>query len=431
MSDGEHTIISKIPRERLNQIAGRKLSALGIPVRLGADRDTLEGELAFVTRVAHPLTGQPIQRARFAVEGHDRLRFLDPPLAAVGPIPFYDVERTGALEARVAATLQDRAATLQDLAARLRALRLDPQLEADRLLVRTVAKTVSHAFEILGGPEGFRVSRVAPVGGRPFDVPPGAGALRLEDHPSLVDLELWLASTVGALEATAKERAAQQPAGSAARLESTAPPRTALTLGALVRAFGEDAIVAPTAPIEVFREFQSGGTRYRFLATRDVGTMFKGRLIGPTGDAWGEKFELANFPGAAQVAAAALATSSGGAPAEAAPREAVPHHLLPHAGEVWVMNVVLEASGPDEIRYVGTDIDGRPYGAARVLKRSDFEAVFSQVSNGWRLLVLVDQVVGDSVIYRQLDRKRQPIGAPRKMATSVLVANFVPEAAAF
>ena len=47
MSEGEHTIIGKIPRERLNQIASRKLSAMGVPVRLAADRETLEGDLGF------------------------------------------------------------------------------------------------------------------------------------------------------------------------------------------------------------------------------------------------------------------------------------------------------------------------------------------------------------------------------------------------
>ena len=57
MGEGEHTIIGKIPRERLNQIASRKLSALGVPVRLGADRETLEGELAFQGRLLHPATG--------------------------------------------------------------------------------------------------------------------------------------------------------------------------------------------------------------------------------------------------------------------------------------------------------------------------------------------------------------------------------------
>src|SRR5919206_4542423 len=107
MSEGEHTIISKIPRERLNQIAGRKLAALAIPVRLAADRETLEGELAFATRVAHPLTGAAIGRARFAVVGHDHLRFLDAPLAALAPVQFHDVDRTGALEARVGRLLEE------------------------------------------------------------------------------------------------------------------------------------------------------------------------------------------------------------------------------------------------------------------------------------------------------------------------------------
>ena len=57
--------------------------------------------------------------------------------------------------------------------------------------------------------------------------------------------------------------------------------------------------------------------------------------------------------------------------------------------------------------------------------------MFAQERGGWRLLVLVDQVQEGSVIYRQLDRNRQPIGAPRKMAAAILVANFVPEAAAY
>jgi hypothetical protein len=95
------------------------------------------------------------------------------------------------------------------------------------------------------------------------------------------------------------------------------------------------------------------------------------------------------------------------------------------------MNVVVEETGPDEIRYVGTDIDGKPYGAARLLKRADFEAVFTQERGGWRLLIHIDQLQEGNVIYRQLDRQRQPIGAPRKMSAAILVANFVPEAAAY
>ena len=96
---GEHTIIGRIPRERLNQIASRKLSALGIAVRLGGDRETLEGELAFSGRVVNPATGAAIPRARFVVVGHDRLRFVDAPLSSLGAVNFYDHERAVALEA--------------------------------------------------------------------------------------------------------------------------------------------------------------------------------------------------------------------------------------------------------------------------------------------------------------------------------------------
>ncbi len=440
MAEGEHTIISKIPRERLNQIAGRKLSALAISVRLAADRETLEGDLAFAARVVNPLNGAVLARARFEVVGHDHLRFLDPPLSALLPVLFYDVERTGALEVRVAGLLAKRAALLEDLAARMRALRVEAGFEPERLLVRSVVKTIGHAFEILAGPEGVRVSRVAPVGGRPFEVPITFPSVKLDEHASLADLELWLDGMVPEMQAAARRGVSPPVEGAgSARLEATPPPRNAVTIGQIVEAFGADGVMAPNAPLEVFQEFQCAGTRYRFVATREVGTLFKGRLIGPSGDVWADRFDLARFPGTEKVVAAALGKpvvaepSSGPAVAPelpGPPGPAVPQHLLPRAGEVWVMNVVVEQAG-DEVRYVGTDIDGRPYGAARVLKRADFEAVFSRDRSGWRLLVVVDQVQDKSVVYRQLDPQRQPMGAPRRMAVSVLVANFVPEAAAF
>jgi hypothetical protein len=442
MAEGEHTIISKIPRERLNGIAGRKLAALGIPVRLAADRETLEGDLAFASPVANPLTGAPVTRARFQVVGHDQLRFLDPPLSALAPVLFYDVDRSGAIELRVAKHLLERAALLQDLAARFRALRLEPGLDAERLLVRTVVNTPTHAFELLGGPEGVRVSRLAVVGGQPFDVPLEFPGVRLEEHASRTDLELWLDGVAPEMQAAAR-RGARLDASrdTAGRIEVTPPPRNALTLAQIVSAFGPDAVMAPNAPVEVFQEVQWAGTRYRFVATRELGAMFRGRLIGPSGDVWSDRFDLTRFPGTMKVIAAALGGSAedtlpagragSQAPAgEASAAPPVPPHLLPRPGEVWVMNVVVEQTG-DEVRYVGTDIDGRPYGAARVLKRGDFEAVFSSDRGGWRLLVVIDQVAEGAVVYRQLDARRQPIGGPRRMSASILVANFIPEAAAF
>jgi hypothetical protein len=433
--EGEHTIIGKIPRERLNQIASRKLSALGVPVRLAADRETLEGDLT-LGRVVHPVTGQPVARARFVVVGHDHLRFLDPPLAALGGIGFYEHDRLAALEQAVAAALQRRTAALQDLSARFRALRLDAPIDPDRLALRAVVKTTTHAFEILGGPEATRVSRVAPVGGVPFEVAPEFPPLDLAAFPTPSDLEVFLVHAVPQMTAApARAPGAASPPGHGA-LQATPPPRNALTLAALARVFGEDAVLAPNAMVELIQEFQHGGTRYRFVAAREVGTRFKGRLIGPSGDVWSDRFDLTEFAGTRKVVALALgATGAGEAVVPAAAGgetgSGVPGHLTPRPGEVWVMNVVVEDAGPDEVRYVGTDIDGRPYGAARVLKRSDFEAVFTHERGGWRLLVQIDQVQDGHVLYRQLDPQRQPFGAPRKMSAAILVANFVPEAAAY
>ena len=434
--EGEHTIIGKIPRERLNQIASRKLSALGVPVRLGADRETLEGDLA-LGRVLHPSTGQPIARARFVVVGHDHLRFLDPPLAALGSIGFYEHDRLPALEQAVAAAVQRRSAALQDVAARLRALRLEAKVDSDRLVVRAVVKTVTHAFEILGAPDGVRVSRLAPVGGVPCDVSPDFPPLELASFPSLSDLELFLSSAAPRMAAVPAPAHTPVPEPAAAAvLEATPPPRNALTLASLAEVFGHEAVLAPNAMVELIQEFQYGGTRYRFVAAREMGTRFKGRLIGPNGDVWADRFELADFPGTHKVVALALGAREDAAPVEEtaageAPPSAFPGHLTPHPGEVWVMNVVVEEASVEEVRYVGTDIDGRPYGAARVLKKSDFEAVFTRDRGGWRLLVQIDQVQDGHVLYRQLDSQRQPIGAPRKMSAAILVANFVPEAAAY
>jgi hypothetical protein len=436
MSEGEHTIIGKIPRERLNQIASRKLSAMGVPVRLAADRETLEGELAFSGRVVHPVTGQAIPRARFLVEGHDHLRFPDPPLSTLGPLNFYEHERVAGLEQALSIALARRGAALQDVAARMRALRLEAGIDGERLAVRAVVKTATHAFEILGTPEGVRVSRVAPVGGRPFDVAADFPPLSLPEFATPTDLEIFLVSAVprmataapaGARTSSGEARA--EPAGDLAPMP---PPRNAVTLASLVQAFGSGSILAPNAAVELVQEFEWANTRYRFVATREMGTRFRGRLIGPSGDVWSDRFDLEAFPGTEKVVALALGVPAAtAAEGEAAGGPEVPGHLLPHAGEVWVMNVVVEEAGPDEVRYVGTDIDGRPYGAARVLKRSDFEAVFTQEGGGWRLLIQIDQLQEGNVLYRQLDRQRQPIGAPRKMSAAILVANFVPEAAAY
>jgi hypothetical protein len=445
MSEGEHTIIGKIPRERLNQIASRKLTALGVPVRFGADRESLEGELTF-SRVVHPATGQSVLKARFVVSGHDHIRFVDAPLSALGDVNFYAYEKVVQLEVAVAQALQKRAEVLQDVLRRMRMARLDAQIDPERVVARAVLKTATHAFEIFGSSDGIRVSRVAPVGGAPYEVAGDFPLLDLSQYPTSTDLEIYLVGNVNQMrpaQAAAPvrpPRAGPPSPGGGAGLVATAPPRNALTLAAISQVFGADALIAPNALIELIQEFEHANVRYRFVATREMGTRFKGRLIGPNGDVWSDRFELDNFPGTRKVVAAALGIAvetAGGdvsqdlaAETPSSPVE-VPHHMMPRPGEVWVMNVVIEDAGADEVRYVVVDIDGRPYGAARVLKRPDFEAVFTQEKGGWRLLIQIDQVSEGNVLYRQLDRKREAMGAARKMVAAILVANFVPEAAAY
>ena len=94
------------------------------------------------------------------------------------------------------------------------------------------------------------------------------------------------------------------------------------------------------------------------------------------------------------------------------------------------MSVLIEKETSDEIRYRCMDIEDKPYGAARVLKRADFESTFVYHGPNWRLLVLIDEVLADSVVYRQLDGQRQARGQQRRLATGILVATFRTEAAA-
>ncbi len=431
MSEGEHTIIGKIPRERLNQIASRKLAALSIPVRLAADRETLDGELGF-SGLRHPATDQPLSRGRFAVVGHDHLRFLEPPLSALGPVPFYDLERAATLQARVASLLRERTAALQEVVARLSGLPLEVEVDLERLSARAVVRAPSHAYELAAGPEGVRVARVAPVGGAPFEVPPNFPRLRAEALRSAADLEGQLAA---ALPSMLLARPVPTPAPLAPApggVEAMPPSRQAVTLGSLAAAFGGEVALSPGGAIELVQEFQHAGTRYRFVAVREMGTAFKGRLIGPGGDVWSDRFDLGGFPGTRRWVARALGAGgdAGDLTAGAGPADVGPAgHRAPSPGEVWVMSVLVEDASGDEVRYVGTDADGRPYGAARVLRRSEFEAVFAQERGGWRLLVRIEQVAGDQAVYRQLDRQRQPFGSPRRIPVAILVTNFAREGA--
>lgn len=416
-----------ISQERLNQIAGRKLAALSILVRPSGDRRTLEGEYVFKTAQVHyPGTESSIPKARFIVRGHDHLRFVDPPLSALGDIQFYDLERPTALEERVGQLMRQRLQELDKAAAELRRLRLPYKLDSQRLGLKATVKTAQHTFELVVFPQEARILRVEPVNAPAFEVSAEHPPLRLPDFRLLVDLELYLSTDAERM----RQQAVQPPKTPVAKVEPVAPEPGQLTLGMLVQRLGADAVLSPSSELTLFQDFQMGATRYRLELTRQEGAAFRATLMGPGG---GERpsdiFDVTKFPGTGAVVAAWLqAPQAAATPAAAG---AVPTHLMPHPGEVWVMNVIVEQETADEIRYVCTDTDGKPYGASRILRRADFESAFVRHGTGWRLLIQIDEVQGDAVIYRQLDGQRQTRGQPRRLVSGVLVSTFLPEAAAY
>ncbi|HZH04310.1 MAG TPA: hypothetical protein VEY30_11025 [Myxococcaceae bacterium] len=268
--------------------------------------------------------------------------------------------------------------------------------------------------------------------------PPFAGVppVAFYDAESTAELEARVAAAIsGRAPPRPTEPTASEPPSA---LREEPPGAQALTVDVLKRLGGGLTIQAPG--LELHQFFEVGGVRYRFSAVHQAGTVFKGRLLSPSGEKWAEKFDAERFPGAAELVRTVLGIPSAPPTAESPvasaarvpqPVPAVPSHLAPQAGETWVMNVLVESEAGGEIRYVCTDIDGRPYGAARVLKRTDFESVFCQDKGGWRLRILIDACEGDRVTYRQLDSQRQPRGAAKVLATATLVTTFVPEAAAY
>lgn len=442
MANPPAIVTSSLPLERLNQIATGKLASLGLRVRVDGESQNLRGELAFRSiQLTLPNTTAPLQAANFSVVGHDHLQFLAPPLSGLGRILFYDVPTVQALEERVATTLQQRLGALAVVNDRFKRLRIAARFESDALQMVGQVKTVSHLFELAGTGAGVWVSRIIPASGKPVVLHEPFHFVDLTKFEAIIDLELHLADIVGRLiEGAAAGRrltpVATEAAAAPAVLEALPAPGAAPTLSMLAQHLGAGAAFGASKPSEITQDFKFKGVTWRFAATHVSGTTFKASLTSVQGEKWSDKFDLLRFPGIATVVGAVLGATP--APSEAKPAAAptgpspFPAHLKPQAGEVWVMNVLVEREDAGEVRYACTNIDGKPFGAARILKRAEFEDVFVQVGGGWRLLIVVEEIGSDySVVYRQLDRNRQPRGPQKRMEGAILVTTFTPEAMAY
>ena len=292
-------------------------------------------------------------------------------------------------------------------------------------------KTATHAFEIIGTPRDPGEARRA--GGRtPYEVASDFPPLVLSQFPTPTELEIYLVGHVVQMrpaQVAAPDRPPRagppSPGGRRGAGRHGAAPQRAHArrhLAGLRRRLdprpqradrADPGVRARQRPLPLRRHAGDGDPLQGAAHRAERRRLVRASSSSPA------------FPGTRKVVAAALGIDPGTRPPTSLRTSAarlpggpvdVPHHLMPRPGEVWVMNVVIEESGGDEVRYVVVDIDGRPYGAARVLKRADFEAVFTQERGGWRLLVQIDQVAEGNVLYRQLDSQRQAMGAPRKMA---------------
>jgi len=453
---------ARIPRVRLNQIALRKLNALGVSTELSADQERLEGTLKLAGRLTNPLTGRPLGQARFQVHGHDHLLFLEPTaLRGLPPQQFFDLPDMDKVLAQVQVRLDQRAAAVKQLAGRLDGFGLSTDIDADRL--RAVARlevTGVGPVRLEGNERGlFAVELTRPGKGpaaiEPIPVP-------LEGLDDRMDLELALGDLAG----KAKERKVEQPAparaeappaavAGSAKSPDTVPamrPAEPISLGSLSRLLSEKAVVLPGAVLQ--KDLMVAGKQIRFAARVDGPDLLAGKVISPDGVVWTGHFEPAEFPGVEDFVAGLLGSADVQVRAPTTvqvPRIQVPAPAprpapglqpatigelggqpLPVPGEVWVMNTLVEQDDGTEVRYVGIDIDGQPFGAPRVLPKEAFERIFTQVSHGvYQLPVRIASVEPDKVAYHQLDPNRDPIGDLRGSRLAAFLSNFVPEAASY
>lgn len=231
-------------------------------------------------------------------------------------------------------------------------------------------------------------------------------------------------------------------------------PAGAVTVGMLARCLGDSAQLAHG--VAVMRKLDVGGHALKLTLRQKRGRVFVGRIAWDQGVLWQGEIQVDKHPPMEQLAHELLrsqgiaipaapasapqqvmAPSAEPAPPSPAPVAAAPQpafgqaggERLPVAGEIWVMNVVVEQQDEGEVRYSAINAEGQPYGAPRILPKAEFGRVFAEHRSGYRLLVRVMGASPQQVVYVQLDPTYQPNSDTRAIAPSIFLANFLPEAA--
>lgn len=441
---------SKIPPERLNQIAQRKLNAMQVATRTvdTPHGQRLEGELHLADgALRDPFSQASITYALFTVQGHDQLLFLKPPpLVALGPVPFFDHAEMYQVLAQVQRQLEQRAAALEQQQRRCQRLGLACRVDTSKLSIQAKVK-LAQAELLLEG-DGRQLSIVQlrrPGQAQAVAVEPVP--LSLDEYADRIDLELALDGLASSLQekkiAAAAAEPVTAPSPSATADESKQPE--GLPLGEVVARLGQDCLLTRGAILA--KDLQVGARKLRLALRLEEGNQLAVRLLAPSGEiVWRGRVELERLVSAEDfvvglTAEASVQSQRGGGtaatPVPAASRVPVDFELaagqaLPVAGERWVMNVLVERDDGNEIRYVGINADGQPFGAQRVLPKAVFTTVFVRASPGvYRLLVEVVAVKQGTVHYFQLDAANQRRDSTRSCDLPTFMSNFLPEAMLF
>ncbi len=382
--------VMSVPAERLAQIALRKLNALKLPARVLPDGCTVEGIFTFTPgRLVNPISGVPLGRSRFKVVGHDRVQFLDAPLASMEPIPFYDANSPLDVENALSAALLRRGEVLKAAAARFEKMRLASRMEPEDLSVRARIDAPGIGFELESDPGGTWVRRVV-EGGKEYLLDRAQTEINLDEFALGVDLELYLSGRLPQL------KAAQQGAAQAGAQGGT-PQRVVLeevpagpgepTLADLFRAFGPGARLVPGERVQVRQPFSAGAVHYQFVAVHDAGLTFRAQLVGPRGIVWQDRIDIQRFPGIRSFVASTLGIPLPETPPEPPPQMAPAGAAMPAQPEpVEAMGASVPIQPGEILGDAGAGRAGDPDGGSLRLHRHRGPALRRRARAGARRL---------------------------------------------